>query len=184
MHAYEKRTSTEIPVDLHEAEKPWTAGSTTGASWLNYTATSPWTTPGGDFAAAPAASNPRVGATTGWYFWTLPTALVQRWLESASSNDGVLAKGPGAEAANHLSFSSRDRDSANAPYLEVVYEPRIGKAAQYTLESHQITSRTKTHVNVGNGNRIVEERDAPSPAPASTWRSSASTTTCPGRRAS
>ncbi|MBI4259422.1 MAG: DNRLRE domain-containing protein, partial [Actinobacteria bacterium] len=102
---------------LHRATRAWT----NAATWNSWDGTSPWTTPGGDFDAVPAASNPQVGDALGWVTWQ-PTQLVRDWASGAAPNDGVLVKTATEDVGNLMSFTSTDStDSVHWPVLKVTY---------------------------------------------------------------
>ncbi len=155
LYAHAQRTTTAIPVAVHEATKPWTGSAT----WQTFDGVSAWEAPGGDFKPPVEATNAAVGATLGWYHWNLQPATVQRWLADQTKNHGILVKGPGELAENALDFSSRDYDSANKPKLEITYLHKIGRRPDWTFETTKLTDRMEASVNVASGNLVLEAHD-------------------------
>lgn len=87
----------------------------------NATWTTPWTNPGGDYVAAPAASaviDPGSGAYNGVYPFRIDT-LAQVWANSPASNYGVLLKPTALSNVPFISF-----DGSNKPELALRYYKR------------------------------------------------------------
>lgn len=86
----------------------------------NTTWSSPWTTPGGDYAANPEARIDITATSNAWY--TLPiTALVDSWVNKAVSNHGMLLKTVGMTSAKF--YSSDGVDYLKRPVLAATYYP-------------------------------------------------------------
>lgn len=150
-----RSTTTNVPVSVHGLTRSWTGGIS-GATWNTYNGTNPWSTPGGDFTAELATTNPSVGSTTGWKYW-YPTKLVQSWVDG-QPNPGMLLKTP--ESANQvLRFSSTYGPGSKLPYLAVSYEPRVGDLPRYTFDEKSLTNSLSAGVNIGNGNVLLHEID-------------------------
>lgn len=147
-------TTSDIPVALHAVEADWNAG----ASWNTRDGATAWTAQGGDFAATADASR-QVGAATGWHEWHPSVALLQRWVDNPAEDFGFLVKGPGAAAPNSIAFASDESATDQRPFLEVTYDRGLGRRPEWTYETEALNDRTELHVNVANGNLLLESRD-------------------------
>ncbi len=99
-------------LSVHRLTRAWPKN----ASW-----TTPWTTPGGDYVATPAASviiDPGSGAYNGAYTLRIDT-LAQVWANSPLSNYGVLLKPTNLSNISFISF-----DGSNKPELALRYYKR------------------------------------------------------------
>jgi RHS repeat-associated protein len=154
MHLNSKTTSNTAPLTAHRVTNEWFTDATwnkrDGLFNIN------WTTPGGDFEAAPAARVASAGATLGWHRW-YPTNLVQDWLDGSAANHGILIKQENENVNNVLRFGSSN--DFNYPELRVTYHWRTGLRPFYTLESDPLSDRHQQHVNPTNGNLVVEASD-------------------------
>jgi hypothetical protein len=122
---------------LHAASQDWGEGTsnsgspggggapaTTGdATWTHtFYSTSPWTSPGGDYAATPSATLMVAGA--GAYAWSSTAMLVsdvQGWLDTPASNFGWVIIGEESIFGTARRFDSRE--SLNMPVLTIDYTP-------------------------------------------------------------
>jgi hypothetical protein len=88
-------------------------------SWPdNATWSSPWSTPGGEYVPTPESTIALGGALL---FYSLPlTTLVDRWVNKALPNNGVLLRTSGMTNAN---YASSDAGDPNRPLLFVSYNP-------------------------------------------------------------
>jgi cysteine-rich repeat protein len=117
----------EAGSDAPGKEGAGTLARTGDATWLyNFMASSFWSAPGGDYAAAASASQ-TVGPQTGDYTWSSPqmAADVQGWLDDPSTDFGWMVVGD--ESPVTLSaqrFDSRENaNPANRPQLWIHYSP-------------------------------------------------------------
>jgi hypothetical protein len=125
---------------LHRVSADWgeegSLGSGTGspaetgdATWLfRFFSTQAWTTPGGDFTAAPSAS--QVVSAIGPYEWTGAglVADVEFWLDNPASNFGWLLLGDESTSFTVRKFYSRQ--GLTPPVLTVDFTPTdIGVAS-------------------------------------------------------
>ncbi|MDP9794715.1 RHS repeat-associated protein [Catenuloplanes nepalensis] len=96
------------------------------ASWNRASTATAWGTPGGDFTAAAASSVTNIGADPRWQYWDA-TGLVQGWVNTPSSNKGLLFKiadeGTAASVPEQrvLFNSGEVPEPKMRPRLEVVY---------------------------------------------------------------
>ncbi|MGH2763304.1 MAG: DNRLRE domain-containing protein [Thermoleophilaceae bacterium] len=156
MYVWSRLTTSPMPVSVHRVTKPWVDGEVT---WNKYDAGNSWDSPGGDFDPSVAATEPDVGACVScWHDW-YPSELVQSWLDRSTPNRGMLVKGPGSSAANHVEFSSSEFDSQHAPYLDVKWKHRVGLRDHFTYEEERLSDRLMLHANVANGNLLVTDSD-------------------------
>jgi hypothetical protein len=137
---YESRSREDHAVRLHRLLRGWgEGGSNAGsagngapaqagdATWTR--ARFPdqaWTTPGGDFVAAPSAST-LVGGPGQFYTWGPTPSLVQDvqgWIDAPSSNHGWILIGNETGLQNAKRFESRHGSvAANRPGLSLLIEP-------------------------------------------------------------
>ncbi|MER7107911.1 golvesin C-terminal-like domain-containing protein [Streptomyces sp. NPDC000229] len=96
----------------------------TAASWNNATATTPWTTPGGDVDAAVADTVSTITNDPARQSWYL-TSLAQSWVTTPASNKGVAIKLKDESAAGPqertLFLSSEAEEPQLRPQLVVTY---------------------------------------------------------------
>jgi hypothetical protein len=110
------------------------------ATWaFRFFNTQRWTTPGGDFVAAPSATTNV--STVGFYSWSSPQLIadVQQWVDSPSQNFGWLIRGAESSSGSAKRFDSRQNGTpANRPVLEITYEMAAG--APLTVESVEVNA--------------------------------------------
>ena len=113
-------------VNVHRVTSDWDEGAQNAApgiaNWINRKAGPiAWTTPGGDFDPAVAASL-TVNSTTAAYYNFDLTTLVQGWYSGAYTNYGVLLDQPTQAGAGEISWQTRNTFfPAQAPKLSVAY---------------------------------------------------------------
>lgn len=100
------------------------AAETNDATWVyRFFNTDSWTSPGGDFAAAPSAQT-MFGDTNSFSAWASlqMTSDVQNWLNAPANNHGWLVIGDesGRQTAKRID-SSENATPANRPRLRVFY---------------------------------------------------------------
>jgi hypothetical protein len=98
------------------------------ATWLHtFFDTDFWASPGGDFAAAPSASQSVGGSGT--YTWGSTAAMVadvQSWLDEPASNFGWLLLGDESSVPTAKRFNSRENtDELTVPRLVLTFIPPI-----------------------------------------------------------
>jgi hypothetical protein len=137
------------PVGLHRVTADWGEGSshasgaegggapaTAGdATWIHrFYDTVLWSTAGGDFLAAPSATQ-NVADTT-FYTWAGPglVADVQQWLDDPASNHGWTVVGNELALSTAKRFDSRENPVPTVrPVLVVDYMPRVPGASALAL---------------------------------------------------
>jgi len=138
---YESRSREDHVVSAHRLLRAWGEGTSSGgsagtgapatpgdATWLR--AVFPdvaWTTPGGDFIAAPSASV-LVGLPGEFYTWAGPglVADVQAWVDQAANNHGWILIGNESGQQNAKRFESRNGAQPSVfPRLVVAYDPPL-----------------------------------------------------------
>ena len=114
---------------LHGGQGFATPADGTTATWTHqFYNTTPWTNPGGDFAATPSGST-TVGSANMAYTWdsnSNPGMVedVQSWLDNPSSNFGWLLLGDESAGASARVFSTREAQTQGAaPSLVVTFTP-------------------------------------------------------------
>jgi hypothetical protein len=101
---------------VHEVTTPWNESTVT---W-----NAPWTAPGGDVAAEPAATAPVSLTAAGAWLEFDVTALVQKWVANPGANNGLLLVEPAATAPDYTSYRLASGEywfSDFWPKLEVEY---------------------------------------------------------------
>ena len=138
---------------MHALTRPWINGQ---ATWQRASSLAAWTRLGGDFNSTPAHVKHTNGAT-GWHFWPMQEQ-VQRWAEGTERDYGLLVKPVTANGGNGLILSSRE-NTANQPYIDVLYWPIMGSDGPFSFASESVGS-TRSAVNVASGRLTVYDRDA------------------------
>ncbi|MFD9221188.1 DNRLRE domain-containing protein [Streptomyces sp. NPDC060064] len=107
--------------ELHPLTRDFTD---TTATWNNATATTAWTTPGGDMSATVSDTVPQITDEVGRHWWDA-TGLMQSWVKTPTGNKGVAVKlkdetttGPQERT---LFLSSEASDPQLRPYMQVIY---------------------------------------------------------------
>ncbi|WP_405806579.1 DNRLRE domain-containing protein [Streptomyces sp. NBC_00210] len=107
--------------ELHALTRDFTD---TTATWNNATATTAWTTPGGDMSATVSDTVPQITDEVGRHWWDA-TGLMQSWVKTPTGNKGVAVKlkdetttGPQERT---LFLSSEASDPQLRPYMQVIY---------------------------------------------------------------
>jgi len=104
---------------IYPLTTPFTAA---GATWEDSAASTPWTTPGGDFSPVPQSNTVTV-STFGTYTFTLNTAMVQNWITNPSMNDGMIVIATNESSGNNVVDLWYDEYAtvADRPMLTVYY---------------------------------------------------------------
>ena len=157
-------------VNVHRVTSDWDEGTascaTNGiANWASRKAGSvAWTTPGGDYDPAVAASV--AASAVGAYHFDL-TALAQNWANGAYPNYGVLLEQPTQAGYGEISWQSKETFApAQAPKLQVVYttDPtyvtwatQLGTVASTTFSdsSAMVDSALGANGTYGSGDRVT-----------------------------
>lgn len=125
-----------LPFDLHRVTQSWGEGASDAfgeegggtdaapndASWLHrFFSTTLWTTPGGDFIAAPSATT--LVDQFGPYSWSGSglVADVQAWLDASAPNHGWILLGPEGEHSAKRFNSRENPDLTTRPTLVVTF---------------------------------------------------------------
>lgn len=127
---------------------------TNGATWNKYDGTNAWTHKGGDFESP--VNKQTVAPTGSKYVFSWGIApLVEKWVQSPSSNHGLLLKAENETSSGGESSWVSDSGEEH-PYIEVVFSPKIGTPDDQTLSSQQLGDRQSLAVNVANGNVLFQ----------------------------
>jgi len=144
------KSSSATSVSLYSVTSSWT----TSATWNTRDGTNPWTTAGGDYSTPATWTNGSVGPSTGWYHWYL-APVVQGWVNGSSVNTGLLLKADNETATNQLTFySSETGNTANWPYLKVIYQLGIGDLPWYRNVVQPLSDRFQLKENLSSGNLL------------------------------
>jgi hypothetical protein len=105
--------------------KQWTegfGGPAGGVSWSTIDGSAPWTAAGGDFFGS--AVDERTVSSDSIVTFSLSPALVLGWIQTPSSNHGVIIKTTDVSRARYATLFERETDiAARRPRLEIVYLP-------------------------------------------------------------
>lgn len=143
---------TPLGLEAHNLTVPYTAT----ASWSS-SGTASWT--GGSFDPAVAASTTLSGTiAAGQPIDLYPTALVQRWVNGATANNGFLIKATN-ETLHEYVRTNATENGAGIPVLSVYYTAQVGGRGSYTTIDKSLTDRMSAHVNVADGNLLLQAND-------------------------
>jgi RHS repeat-associated protein len=150
--------AVSFPITLHELTHPYEKR----VDWIYYDGFEPWPTPGGDFVAQPITSATVSPGQSLVSFY--PTELVADWISQMKENDGMLLKAVDETTLDTVvSFFPEDDVICGPcgpdPEMYVDWRQRLGLRRLYTFESQPLTDRLTAHVNVGNGNLVLEADD-------------------------
>lgn len=159
LHGYASGTEGAVAhkLSLHEITTDWDGAQT---SWNAKKTGQNWTTAGGDFLPAAAATTPDIRTQEGWAYFK-PTQLVERWVSGASANHGVMLVEAAADASgSYANFDSLgSADPTVVPYLQVRYAPPAGQRRDDTYVSESLNDRTTMGVGVASGNLLLSSQD-------------------------
>jgi YD repeat-containing protein len=131
---YHNLTSSATPgkIDLHRVTRAWREGggvnacTKTGAIWQEAQPDLPWTTAGGDYDSAIAASVTDNTVPAGWDNYII-TSLVGQWVTGTAPNHGVLlrlnSEAIPTSGARYFDYRADDEtlDPTHRPQLTVEY---------------------------------------------------------------
>ena len=137
----------------YRVTQPWTSD----ASWTMRTASSSWTTAGGD-VATPVEASVRVPQHWDWARWDI-TRLARGWIEGDIANHGVLLRDDGPGDGPTIWFLSSETDTYGDSGLYIVYEPRGGVRRGHAYDTYELTDRSSLSVNVADGNLLLSSQD-------------------------
>jgi RHS repeat-associated protein len=156
MHLSELSSTTGLGVNAtaHKLTRTWTSAAT----WNTFDGTTAWTAAGGDFGGAEGPAH-HVGDGASRHEWYLRD-LVAGWVDGTAPNQGILLKTDEGAVANVVTFASNEHaTSADRPILSARWEDRLGLTQGMSYDRFKVDDRTTVHVNLGNGNVVVEARD-------------------------
>ncbi len=129
-HYVTTRSTGNLVVDVHRVTRSWVegthdgTGTADGATWDSWDGSSSWSSAGGDYEVASAASSEVSPATGDWESWEI-AELVRGWIDGSYPNHGLLLKGTGDF---DISFASReDANAALHPRLSITYACECGQ---------------------------------------------------------
>jgi RHS repeat-associated protein len=157
--------SSPINVSAHRMTKAWNENE---ANW-NYAKTVPstsWTTPGGDFISTPFATVNGITSPgtldESMKKWDVPTSVVQGWLNTQSTNYGIMLKSTTEATTIYKKFVSSEStlNSKYHPLLVVTYKSasRLGLEDYWPYDSHPLVGGT-SYSNLTTGNNIIQYQD-------------------------
>lgn len=131
-----KTKSSGDDITIHRASSPWAegaadaagnegggtaAGAEGGATWSHAELTAaPWSTPGGDFAAA--ASSTATAPDSGTVTWTGLEDDIQAWIDGDAANNGWILIGDESSPITAYRFASSENPNAEVrPQLSLTF---------------------------------------------------------------
>jgi YD repeat-containing protein len=174
LYAERKENANLGSLRVREMARSWTEA----ASWSRYDGTNSWTTAGGDVTSFASRG---IQAGTGWNYFRDLQPLVERWVQGASPNNGLLVERCCSAPDNVYEFTSSNGAQAQWPVLQVWYTQRSGSLRQYSfwhpdgtitdgvdLDRGALNSLPEVSVNVANGNLLFRTQERPADAPGGT----------------
>ncbi|MFD9718118.1 DNRLRE domain-containing protein [Streptomyces sp. NPDC059076] len=139
----ERGGTAKARYDLHGLTREFTD---TAATWNNASATTAWTSAGGDHSAAVADYVPSFDTDLGRHWWDA-TGLTQNWVRTPSTNKGALVKLNNETAAGaqerSLFLSAGAPDQQLRPLLRVIYVDATAENTYYAPNTpHRMTTNT------------------------------------------
>lgn len=134
------------------------------ATWNTRNGADGWNNPGGPQAGSDYASGQEdytdlSSANAGGWEWWAQTTSVRGWMAREFEDRGTLLRSSTQSSSNYVQLSSME-DTATAPYLEVNYNPGVGRKPFWTFAAQtQLSDRDSLSVNVGSGNLLMESND-------------------------
>lgn len=151
---YQTSPGTSKSIVVRRATNEWDGAAT----WNSRKASTAWTSAGGDMTSANLDSKPITPAGS-WESFTI-TDTVSQWLDGTQANQGVFLTDNGSTANNSVVYASVDHpNDVNRPWLEIEYYPSTGDLPEFTLDKHELTSRSDLNVNVAGGNLLLKSQD-------------------------
>ena len=136
-----------------------TRGFTKEATWKTYNGSASWTKSGGDYASLLDGKATVVKGEVGnWINWGL-SPVVEQWVQNPSSNYGILLKASKETTSGIDTFGQAGGKKEVEPYLDVIYESRMGTPAGQDFVSIIAEQQNTFNVNVMNGNLNVTAPD-------------------------
>jgi uncharacterized repeat protein (TIGR01451 family) len=154
MYYFSTRTTLTESLRAHRITRAWTEA---GVTWRTTDGVNNWTTAGGDYDAAVAATATVNSTVNAWKQWGL-TALVQGWVNGTVANQGLLLESPSASGNNERQFYSSDYavNPALRPKLTIIYTASDLRASTKSVSAATpVTGQTLTYTlvvkNTGTG---------------------------------
>jgi len=120
------------------------------ATWNQRSAGTPWTSVGGDVTTTiPAVTG------SGGFFGGMG-ALLQGWIDGTIGQNGFLLQSPNGQSCFQTT-------GTQGPQLYFSYKPRMGLAGGKFFD-HRIDDRLALHVNLADGNLVLQATDLATPS--------------------
>ncbi len=134
MHLEKADGGAGTVVEAYKVLSAWEEGTGTSgygtSNWNEASSATVWTTPGGDFS--PTVEGTMDASSLGYKTITLSAGLVQDWINSPSTNFGMLLKSAGSNSDKHTEFNTFDGPANTQPYLEVIFAAPCGDCSTDT----------------------------------------------------
>ena len=132
-----------------------TRGFSSSVTWNKYDGTHNWTTAGGDFATTPTSSATAPGAGNTMAL-TLPTGLIQSWVNGGSTSNGIELKASNETGTNLVAFDPQNSFNDN---IVVDWSLNGGNTSSLPLYTHKLDDHLGLAVNTANGNLALHATD-------------------------
>ena len=156
LYATNTSSGTAQSASVHRVTNSWNLSQVT---WNSRSTGSAWSTPGGDHASTPTATNSNVVGGPGVRTWPI-ASLVQAWADGTSPNNGMLVRYGDESTGPLIDFASSEHtDSSKRPQLVVRWLPLHGDRSHYTTLDLELGERRQARINVASGSLDVIEQD-------------------------
>jgi RHS repeat-associated protein len=150
----------DLPVDTQSGSVTvnayaLTRGFSSAVTWNSYDGTHSWTTAGGDFATTPTSSATAPGAGNTMAL-TLPTGLIQSWVNGGAASNGIELKASSETGTNLVDFDPQNSYNDN---IIVDWSLNGGTTPSFPLYTHTLDDHLGLAVNTANGNLALHATD-------------------------
>jgi len=128
LYGYNLVTFTASNISAYKLTRNWTEGTggcggseTTNVSWNNYSGSSSWTNPGGDFETTPISDAVKVNTYVSYHTLKLNTTVVKDWIQSPSTNYGIVVKVTDETKASVIQFAGKEFSTLSLRPKLVIY---------------------------------------------------------------
>jgi RHS repeat-associated protein len=145
------RTTATLATRVYRMNRAWS----NSATWNTYNGTTSWTTAGGDTTGGSEwqTNDFTSGSSSSFYI----TKLVAGWVDGTIPNYGVLLRAGTESGTTAVTFDSPT--GTDPVRMDLTWTPRTGIRPFYEYDKRSVNDRSTVHVNVANGNLVLENHD-------------------------
>ncbi|MFF5996536.1 DNRLRE domain-containing protein [Lysinibacillus sp. KU-BSD001] len=157
--------ATGININAHAMTSTWEENE---ASWTyrEITPYTKWATAGGDYSSTPLSTVSGITAVptieNGLTRWNIPVSSIEKWVNTPSSNYGILLKSANESTKVYKKFASSAYSTTTQykPKLVITYKTpsRLGLESYWDYTSHPLNDGTQ-YINLGTLNNILQYND-------------------------